>query len=110
MNKNIYKDSKWIQKRRKILRRDSYQCQECKRYGKNSEASHVHHVIPVAWCVIHMKLYLFSNKNLLSLCKSCHDKMHDRTNDKLTVKGKQLVARIFQAEGIKWIKEYGEEY
>jgi len=36
----------------------------------------------------------FVSDNLISLCSKCHDKMHDRTNNKLTKFGEQWVIRM----------------
>lgn len=43
---NFYKLKKWKEKRKRILRRDEYLYQECKRYGKDTPATTVHHIIP----------------------------------------------------------------
>lgn len=32
--------------REKVLRKAGYVCEECKRYGKNIEATHAHHIKP----------------------------------------------------------------
>ena len=42
----IYSTAKWEHTRQVILRRDKYQCQECKRYGKLREGKHIHHIFP----------------------------------------------------------------
>lgn len=34
-----YKSKRWEHKRKMILKRDHYQCQRCKRYGKQVEAT-----------------------------------------------------------------------
>ncbi len=44
---NFYKTSMWKYKRLAVLKRDGYCCQECKRYGKNRDATVVHHVNPL---------------------------------------------------------------
>ena len=41
---DFYKSSRWLKKRAKILRRDGYQCVECKKYGRLREAKIVHHI------------------------------------------------------------------
>ncbi|UTI42112.1 HNH endonuclease [Niallia sp. RD1] len=87
---NFYKSSQWVNKRKRILRRDEYLCRECKRYGKNTEATLIHHVYPF---LVRPELRLTS-WNLLSLCKTCHEKMHDRTTDELTDLGIQWVDRV----------------
>ncbi|MCY9510607.1 HNH endonuclease [Paenibacillus larvae] len=96
MAQSFYKTTLWKQKRSKILRRDEYLCQECKRYGKSVLATTVHHIHPleqrpglaiVSW-------------NLVSLCQQCHDKMHDRTTNVLTELGKQWQERIRDRVGV----------
>lgn len=77
---SFYKTKSWRNKRIKILKRDEYECRECKRYGKSRQATTVHHCNPL---LEHPELRL-TTWNLLSLCGICHDKMHDRTNDTLT--------------------------
>lgn len=55
-----------------ILKRDGYKCQWCRRYGKNVEATTVHHIK-------HADEYLelaFTDNNLISLCGACHNKAH----------------------------------
>ncbi|MCI8374848.1 MAG: HNH endonuclease [Lachnospiraceae bacterium] len=67
-----YKSSRWKRKREHILKRDSYICQWCKRYGKIVDASTVHHVK-------HVDEYpelAFEDDNLISLCTGCHNKAH----------------------------------
>ena len=85
-----YKGKRWKQKREHILKRDDYQCQECRRYGKRVDANTVHHIYPVA----EYPEYVYSNWNLISLCEDCHNGMHDRTTNALTAKGEALKRRI----------------
>lgn len=68
----MYKSRRWQHKKRRILRRDKYLCQNCKRYGRHTPATDVHHIQhaderPDLW---------FDNDNLVSLCRGCHNKMH----------------------------------
>lgn len=88
--KYFHKTKKWKDKRPKILKRDEYMCRECKRYGKTTEATTVHHVYPLEQ---RPELGLV-NSNLISLCKQCHDKMHDRVTNQLTALGNEWVERI----------------
>lgn len=106
---NFYKSKSWKRKRIIILKRDDYQCQECKRYGKNREATTVHHIIPLAWCLIFNKALALVEINLISLCHACHDKMHDRTNDKLTPQGLDWVRRKLGDLGLEWIEKYSKQ-
>lgn len=68
----FYHSRAWTIKRRAILRRDGYLCQECKRYGKRREAVTVHHIKHLDE---HPELAL-EDSNLVSLCNACHNKMH----------------------------------
>ncbi|CAM3744353.1 HNH endonuclease [Cohnella lubricantis] len=86
----FYKTRKWINKREKVLRRDEYMCRECRRYGKTSAATTVHHINQLR---DHPELAL-AEWNLISLCGRCHDKMHDRTTDALTALGQAWVERM----------------
>ena len=68
----FYLTPRWQRKRAAILRRDKYQCQECKRYGRMRDAKEVHHIK-------HLDDYpelAFDDSNLISLCSACHRKMH----------------------------------
>ena len=85
-----YKDIKWLRKREAILRRDKYKCVECQRFGRTKPADTVHHVKPAE---DFPEEFLNSN-NLISLCGSCHNKMHVRGTHELTDTGKGWVVRI----------------
>ncbi|WP_227397357.1 HNH endonuclease [Jeotgalibacillus aurantiacus] len=87
---NFYKTRHWEKKRSIILRRDKYECRECRRYGKTTVASMVHHIYPRE---DYPELSLIS-QNLLSLCNTCHQKMHARTSHELTDKGLEWTKRI----------------
>lgn len=69
---DFYLSSQWRRKRELILRRDGYRCQECRRYGRITQATTVHHIQ-------HLEdrpdLALVSS-NLVSLCMKCHNLAH----------------------------------
>lgn len=88
--KTFYKTNRWKNKRKVILKRDDYKCQECKRYGKNTPATTVHHIIPLE----QMPDLKLNSLNLISLCQECHNKMHDRITDELTELGRKWVERV----------------
>ena len=70
--KEFYLSEKWKRKRRYILRRDSYECQMCRRYGRHIEAVEVHHIK-------HLDEYpelALDDSNLISLCHACHNAQH----------------------------------
>lgn len=85
-----YLSTKWQKLRQKALRRDGYKCQICNRYGKQKQATTVHHVNPVE----HYPDLQYVLNNLISLCDGCHNKCHDRATHELTAMGKQLQERI----------------
>ncbi|MBO8164690.1 MAG: HNH endonuclease [Brevibacillus sp.] len=89
----FYKTAKWKNKRERILRRDQYLCQECKRYGRSTPATTVHHVYPLEQ---HPELALVST-NLISLCSACHDAMHDRNTGALTAAGERWRVKVAPA-------------
>lgn len=91
-----YKGPRWTHKRAAILRRDSYWCQYCERYGRITEATTVHHIMPAEY----FKEYQFESWNLTSLCTSCHNEMHDRDSHKLTRKGWELLQRTARRNNI----------
>jgi 5-methylcytosine-specific restriction endonuclease McrA len=74
-----YKDTRWKRKQKQILKRDGYICQWCKRYGKKTEATTVHHIK-------HADEYpelVYTDSNLISLCSACHNKAHpEKANNK----------------------------
>lgn len=86
----FYLTKKWKMKRKAILKRDEYKCRECSRFGKVEEATTVHHVHPLK---IRPELKL-DERNLISLCEGCHEKMHNKFNEELSKLGKEWVSRI----------------
>ena len=96
------KKYKWLDKiYEAILKRDNYKCQICER-----KAILVHHIDKDN-----------SNndpKNLISLCQSCHGKLHSSRNDKdnkLTPKGKERMIRKNTKERIKkYCPNCGKEF
>ena len=78
MINNFYLSTTWKAKREAILCRDGYMCQECKRYGKQRQATTVHHKK-------HFDEYpelALDNDNLISLCEACHNKAHPEKTKK----------------------------
>ena len=87
---SFYKQKKWKRKRELVLKRDDYQCRQCKRYGRTTQANTVHHIYPLEQ---RPDLALVS-ENLLSLCNQCHENMHDRISGELTQLGQEWVQRV----------------
>lgn len=85
-----YTSRRWLKLRQRILRRDNYQCQYSKRYGRNVEANTVHHIFPVEL----YPQYEWCDWNLISLSSEAHNKMHDRDSHELTAEGLKLQDRL----------------
>ena len=84
-NGSFYKNKKWVVKRAKILKRDKYECQNCRRYFRSKEGKVVHHIY---FFEDYSELGLV-NWNLISLCNECHNKMHNRVTDEATKLGRE---------------------
>lgn len=97
MGQSFYKSKRWKRLRAAVLARDSYQCQESKRYGKAVAANTVHHVFPME----DYPEYRWEAWNLISLSTDIHNEMHDRNTGKLTRKGRDLMERIARRKGIQ---------
>ncbi len=72
--KAFYASSCWRKRRKKALERDRYTCQRCKDKGRYTRANTVHHVKEIK-NYPHLALTL---SNLLSVCHTCHDEIHER--------------------------------
>jgi len=68
----FYHTTAWRKKRRAILKRDHYACQRCRRQGRYTPATTVHHKR-------HLKdapELALTDGNLESLCAACHEEEH----------------------------------
>lgn len=75
---DFYNGPRWKKFRKRILLRDAYTCQRCKRYGKLTPATEVHHIK-------HIDEYpelAFDPHNCVSLCKGCHNMQHPEKGSK----------------------------
>ena len=84
-----YKSQQWRRVSAKAMRRDGYQCQLSRRYGKAVSAELVHHIYPVD----EYPEYGYCLWNLISLSRAVHNTLHDRTTNQLTDKGLALMRR-----------------
>lgn len=96
MRDDWYKNPKWETKREYILRRDHYQCQESKRYGKLVEAEVVHHIFPRD----EFSIYEYEDWNLISISLNMHNRFHDRETNELTEAGAELLRRTARRNNI----------
>lgn len=88
-----YNTKLWERIRAAVLRKDEYLCQECKRYGKSTEANTVHHVLPAEKCTGEYERFKYDSRNLISLCRKCHEHMHVRNSGELSDAGENLLRR-----------------
>ena len=95
-DKSFYHSKQWETVRDGVLRRDGYQCQYCKRYGRLRGASHVHHINPIE---IYPELAL-ARWNLVSLCRECHNRMHDRDSHEDYITWLRILRKYGDAAGI----------
>ena len=70
----FYNSRIWRNKSKSILKRDRYECQDCKNQKKYKRASEVHHILSID---THPEL-AFTNTNLVSLCKTHHNLRENR--------------------------------
>ena len=94
-NSTFYTSQKWRHKRDMILRRDGYQCQLSKRFGKNVPAQNVHHIFPRE----EFPEYTWESWNLISLCHDKHMEMHIATTGELSDEGIDLLRRTARKFG-----------
>ena len=84
-----YQGKRWQKLRETIMKRDGHMCQICKRYGRRVDARIVHHIYPAE----DYPAYRWQRWNLISICNKCHEGMHDRENNTLSERGKNLMMR-----------------
>jgi len=69
----------WDKRRKKVYRRDRYECQNCGRGGESNNIElHAHHIVPKSKGGTHKM------SNLISLCKKCHDAVHYNSDAQYT--------------------------
>lgn len=97
--KHFYNSSEWKRKRIEILKRDRFECQDCRKRLEDARAAgeqltgrdrmiwraeEVHHIQELKE---HPELGL-DNDNLISLCTQCHNLRHGRTPKRFVRKKK----------------------
>ena len=81
----FYKSEEWIRLRNEVLRDAHYECQHCAANGRYERAVMVHHVNEVRkrpdLALTRSFVDPVTKKeivNLIALCNSCHERVHDR--------------------------------
>lgn len=77
-----------------VLARDDYTCQQCKNKGKNIRLE-VHHII------FRSQSGSDEQENLITLCKTCHDKIHD---GKINLKNGKIKGQLKHATQMNSIR------
>lgn len=94
----FYTHREWRRKRKKVLEKYHYECQECKKKNKLERATMVHHVKPLRrFPSLAFSDYYYDEKGkrqmqLMPLCFWCHEKIEGR--------GKKEIANEWNDE--KW--------
>lgn len=84
----FYSSTAWKKCRRIILQRDHFLCQECLKRKIITQADTVHHIIEYQID----KSKALDADNLISVCASCHNKIHsDRASKQYKPKRKHRV-------------------
>ena len=89
MSEFDYTSPRWKKLRARVLREAGYRCEWSRRFGKNVEATRVHHI----WPAEDWPQFAWSRWNLIALSLEAHNAMHDRTTGKLSTIGEQLRRR-----------------
>ena len=87
---SLHNTKKWKHKTQVVKRRDGYECRECRKYGRSVDGVLVHHVYPAD---DYPDLF-YNTNNLITLCYSCHELMHDRSLKSITELGKQWQRKL----------------
>lgn len=98
MGESFYKSKRWRRLRKAVLAKAGYQCQESKRYGKMIPAAVVHHIFPMS----DYPQYRWEPWNLIALSADVHNQMHNRNDDTLTEKGRELMERTARKYGVEY--------
>jgi 5-methylcytosine-specific restriction enzyme A len=68
-------NSRWTQIRNRYVATHPF-CERCLAEGKYSPVQEVHHIVPLSRGGTH------AEENLMSLCRSCHNKIHHEMGDR----------------------------
>lgn len=85
----FYTWEQWRKKRLEVLALDNYECQNCKRKGKYSKATIVHHIKHVKDRPdLAMSIWDGEERQLVCLCKKCHEDEHPESFAQYTMREK----------------------
>ena len=75
-----YNKKSWKRKSQYIRQSDNYLCIECRRKGRTTSATLVHHINQAE----ERPDLFWEDRNLISLCDNCHELMHNRHDSTFT--------------------------
>lgn len=67
--------SQWRKIRTRYVHKHPF-CEECLKHGRYVLVEEVHHIVPISEGGTN------DESNLMSLCRSCHEKIHERRGDR----------------------------
>ena len=73
-HKNHYTSTRHREWRAKVMKLAGYLCQECRKYGRTTPATHAHHLKPVE----DYPELAYVVGNGYAVCDSCHNKIEPR--------------------------------
>lgn len=73
-NKKHYATARHKEWRARVLRLAGYMCQECRKYGRNTPATHAHHIKPLD----DYPELAYTLSNGYAVCADCHNKIEPR--------------------------------
>ena len=103
-NNSLYHSQAWQAVRTQVLARDGYRCQVCKRAGRLTPATTVHHLKSVRQAP-NLKL---DPANLETICRACHNAEH--TERAQAIKTKRSKIKASKRRGVKVIKANPEAW
>ena len=76
--KEFYSSVEWKKCRETYKKRVGGLCEECSKNGRISPADDVHHIIKLSESNIDNPEITLNYRNLVALCRTCHEKRHRR--------------------------------
>lgn len=81
----FYSSTAWKNLRDNVRKRDHYLCQDCLKKGIQTPAEEVHHITPITAENVNDPEITLNEKNLISLCRECHRKRHEKRHRRYKV-------------------------
>lgn len=81
----FYNSKLWRDKRKEILKRDNYECQECLRHNLLTTQYDSMLIVDHIKELKDYPMLALEDSNLQTLCFACHEEKHDRLNIQSTI-------------------------